>query len=419
MYKQPIKIKAIVNMYKNTLLTFLAFSTSLALSSCTTLPVAGPHSDDIRGGAAVSAKLPEPVATAEAPAPEQGYVLIEVTQPLLSLMKTREEMVSTLESKDWPAFMENQAVLLNVGDTLSVSLYESQAGGLFVPAEAGVRPGNFIEISPQTIDKSGNITIPYAGAIKAAGRSAGEIEKAIVSALKDKAIEPQAVVSVTRRGGSEVSILGAVNNPQRYPLNFNGEKILDAISRAGGPSAAGYDTIVKLQRGGKESFIRFDRLVQDADRNIFLLPNDTVYLLNEPKRFNLFGAVEFPNEYDFDTTNLTLSKAVGKGGGLNDDKADPSEVYIYRREDKNYLQYLNLDVDSGSFDAFADIVPVVYKVDLRDAGGYFVAQQIPVRDNDVVYVSNAETTELQKFLAIMNPTSVTTINTRSAVDRGN
>jgi polysaccharide export outer membrane protein len=406
-------------MSKMKLLSFLALSTSLALSGCTTLPVAGPHSDDIRGGAVVSGKLPDPEGTEEAPAQEQGYVLVEVTQPLLPLMKTREELVSALESKNWPSFMQNQAVLLNVGDTLSVSLYESQAGGLFVPAEAGVRPGNFVELPPQTIDRSGNITIPYAGTIKAAGRSAGQIERAIVSALQDKAIEPQAVVSVTRRGGSEVSILGAVNNPQRYPLNFNGEKILDAISRAGGPSAAGYDTIVKLQRGGQESFIRFDRLVQDSDRNIYLLPNDTVYLLDEPKRFNLFGAVEFANEYDFDTTTLTLSEAVGKGGGLNDDKADPSEVYIYRREDKNYLKYLNLDVEEGSFDAFAEIVPVVYKVNLREAGGYFIAQQIPVRDNDVVYVSNAESTELQKFLSILNPTSVTTINTRSAVDRGN
>ncbi len=396
-------------------LPMLLSSTALLLSSCTWMPVAGPQSDDIRNGAVFSTEA-KPDAN-EAKAKEQGYAMIEVTQPLVPVIAEHEEFIGGLQSKNWPAFMQAQEIHIGVGDTLEVTLYEAQSGGLFVPVEAGVRPGNFIQLPPQTIDRNGTITIPYGGTVQVVGKTTGEIEKVIVSRLKEKAIEPQAVVNFSRRGGSEVSVLGAINTPQRYSLNFNGEKILDAISRAGGPNAPGYEMIVKLQRAGKESSIPFDRLVKDPDRNIFLQPEDTVYLYREPKKFSLFGAAAVANEYNFATTNLMLSEAIGKGSGLNDEKADPSEVFVYRHEDKEFLKKLPLTIAPTAFDAFGDSVPVVYKVNLRDADGYFLAQEMPMRDKDIVYISNAKSTEFQKFLNILNPTSVTTINTRSAVDR--
>jgi polysaccharide biosynthesis/export protein len=402
-----------INMFLNNARTHcLLISTAFILSSCTWMPVAGPHSDDIRRGATVSSEIKE--NPSDVKAKEQGYALIEVTKPLVPLVAAHEDFLGGLQSKNWPPFMQSQEIRISVGDTLEVTLYEAQSGGLFVPAEAGVRPGNFIQLPAQTIDRGGKITIPYAGTIQAAGKTVSEMEKAIVSGLKERAIEPQAVVSLVKRGGSEVSVLGAVSSPQRYPLNFNGEKILDAISRAGGPNAPGYEMLVKLQRGGKESTIPFDRLVRDADRNIFLQPNDTVYLYREPKKYSLFGAAAVANEYNFSTTNLMLAEAIGKGSGLNDDKADPSEVFIYRHEDKAFLKNLPLTADATAFDAFGDTVPVVYKVNLRDADGYFLAQEMPMRDKDIVYISNSKSTEWQKFLGILNPTAVTTLNTRNA-----
>jgi len=50
-----------------------------------------------------------------------------------------------------------------VGDTVGVTIFESAAGGLFIPSEGSVRPGNFIELPNQLVDKSGYITVPYAG----------------------------------------------------------------------------------------------------------------------------------------------------------------------------------------------------------------------------------------------------------------
>ncbi|WP_246791535.1 polysaccharide biosynthesis/export family protein [Bradyrhizobium commune] len=54
---------------------------------------------------------------------------------------------------------------------VAVTIFESTAGGLFIPAEAGTRSGNFVSLPNQNVDSAGNISVPYAGAVKAAGRT--------------------------------------------------------------------------------------------------------------------------------------------------------------------------------------------------------------------------------------------------------
>ena len=81
-----------------------------------------------------------------------------------------------------------------MGDVVSVTIFEAAAGGLFIPAEASVRPGNFVTLPNQEVDNNGNISVPYAGNIRAKGRTPVEVQQAIVDALKNRAIEPQAVV---------------------------------------------------------------------------------------------------------------------------------------------------------------------------------------------------------------------------------
>src|SRR5262249_62086130 len=74
-------------------------------------------------------------------------------------------------------------IRLGVGDLVSVTIFEANSGGLFIPAEAGVRPGNFVTIPNQAVDAQGNISVPYAGAIRARGRTPVEIQNAIVEAI--------------------------------------------------------------------------------------------------------------------------------------------------------------------------------------------------------------------------------------------
>src|SRR6185436_14803528 len=93
-------------------------------------------------------------------------------------------------------------IRFGIGDVVSVTIFESAAGGLFIPLEAGTRPGNFITLPNQSVDNDGNISVPYAGTVRAQGRTAVEVQRAIVDALKDRALEPQAVVALVDQRAS-------------------------------------------------------------------------------------------------------------------------------------------------------------------------------------------------------------------------
>jgi protein involved in polysaccharide export with SLBB domain len=59
-----------------------------------------------------------------------------------------------------------RGIMLGVGDVVSITIFES-LGGLFFPNDAGARPGNFVTLPNQMADSNGNITVPYAGIIRA------------------------------------------------------------------------------------------------------------------------------------------------------------------------------------------------------------------------------------------------------------
>jgi polysaccharide export outer membrane protein len=117
---------------------------------------------------------------------------------------------------------------------VSVTIFEAAAGGLFIPSEAGARPGNFITLPNQPVDTSGNISVPYAGAVPAKQKTPSDVRAEIVDRIKNRAIEPQAVVALVNQNTSLISVLGEVNTPNRFPAPPAGEHFLDSITRAGG-----------------------------------------------------------------------------------------------------------------------------------------------------------------------------------------
>jgi polysaccharide export outer membrane protein len=282
-----------------------------------------------------------------------------------------------------------------IGDVVSVTIFEAVAGGLFIPAEAGTRPGNFITLPAQQVDSKGNISVPYAGNIHAAGRTQVEVQEAIVNALKARAVEPQVVVSLLDQRTSLVSVLGDVNNPSRLPASQAGEHILDAITRAGGPKSQGYDEWIMLERDGKRGVSPFSALVYEPSNNIYVHPNDTIFLYREPQTFVGFGAVGSAQaQVNFEAWRLSLAEAVAKFGGLNDNAADPGSVFLYRGETREVA--IQLGVDVSKFEG--PIVPIIYEINFRNPGGYFLATRFEMRNKDVIFVANATGVEINKAI---------------------
>src|SRR4029077_6573088 len=136
-------------------------------------------------------------------------------------------------------------------------------GGLFIPAEGSVRPGNFVAIPNQAVDVSGNISVPYAGSIRARGRTHVAVQEAIVTALKNRAIEPQVIVSMVEQKTSMISVLGE-GRAARIPATLTTDRMLEVISRAGlaatggtGSGSAGAESWVILERNGKRAIAPF------------------------------------------------------------------------------------------------------------------------------------------------------------------
>ena len=353
----------------------------MPFAGCSILPTSGPQSFDVRSGQAGGevASLP--------------YALVKLKPEVVRILGQYTPRLSTAFAVKSPP----KAFRFGIGDTVSVTIFESAAGGLFIPAEAGVRAGNFVTIPPQAVDDHGNIAVPYAGEIPARGRTPAEIQRSVVDALKSRAIEPQVVVSLLDQRTSLISVLGDVRLAGRFPASPSGERILDAIARAGGPVTQGYDTWVTLERQGHRASVPFGALLYEPSNNIYALPNDVIYLFSQPQTFVAFGGAGIQGQFKFDAWRVSLAEAAGKHGGLNDSQADPASVFLYRGETREVAQQLG--VDCTKFEG--PIIPVIYVVNFRDPSGYFLAQTFEMRNKDVIFTSNAASVEATKFLTFL------------------
>jgi polysaccharide export outer membrane protein len=377
----------------------------VALGGCGLMPKAGPATMDVLLGQRDQTSLP--------------YALVRVTPRVNAILGKVVRRLAAFGGDRGPP----RDIRFGVGDIVSVTIFEAGSGGLFIPATAGVRPGNFITLPTQPVDPSGNISIPYAGSIRARGRTQVEVQQAIVNALKNRALEPQVVVSLVDQRTSLITVLGNVNHSGRFPASAKPERILDAIARAGGPSGPGSDMWVMLERNRRRALAPFGALVYEPANNIYVHPDDTIYLYRDPQTYVAFGALGLQHQIPFGSQQvgsdvsvwrLSLAEAIAKAGGLDDNRADPASVFLYRGETRDVAE--ELGIDCSPFDG--PIIPVIYVVNLRDPAGYFLATTFEMRNKDVIYASNSYSVENTKFLTYLrtiNGTVNDPINTAISV----
>ena len=287
---------------------------------------------------------------------------------------------------------------------VQVSIFESSAGGLFVPAEAGVRPGNFVTLPAQTVDRTGTISVPFAGQVPAAGRSLPEIQREIEGRLANRAIEPQVIVSLAEQNATEVAVVGdVVTTANKFKIRPNGDRVLDMISKAGALKYPGYELFVTLQRGKRRATVYFPSLVNNPQENIFVAPGDTLYVYREQQKFVAVGALGsvgqtsgLTGQFAFEQERLSLNEAVAKAGGLLDQRANPGQVFLYRLEFRQTLE--GAKVDLKRFPRDQKLIPTIYRANFRDPSSFFFAQSFPMRHKDIIYVTNADSVEVVKFL---------------------
>ena len=359
----------------------------LSLAGCSGLPAAGPTASEI----------------ADQVTSDKNYHfnLIEIDQHALAAANARakKSLVTVFSHYGKPA-----TPTVGIGDSVAVTIWQSAPGGGTTNGSSSggivsAEGGQTVVVPEQVVGADGGITVPYVGRVSADGRTPTEIEDSIEHLMTERVIAPQVLVTVPKGVSGTATVLGEVVTGARVPLSGRGDRLLEVIAAAGGAKAALYETYVHLSRNEMTASIPMDGLVSEPKEDIYVWPGDIITLIKAPQTFSVFGATLNNMQLPFNADRLSLAQAVARAGGLEDIRADPSGVFLFRFEPQPVVAALNIP-DSARLPA--EKTPVLYHLNLRNASGYFLASHFPMQDDDIIYVAGASTNSLQKFLTLLS-----------------
>lgn len=293
------------------------------------------------------------------------------------------------------------------GDVLDIAVWEAPPAALFGAVGGDPRlalsgpTSRSTSIPEQMIDSDGYITIPFAGRILAAGRTPQQIAREIDRQLLGKAHQPQTIVRLAHNATRNVTVVGDVASSARVPLTARGERLLDVLATAGGVRQPVGKMTIQITRGDRIASMPLELVIQEPRENIRLQADDVVTALFQPYSFTALGATGRNDELPFEGTGVSLAQALGRVAGLQDFRANVKGVFIFRLEDPAALSQAMRDTAKTTLDGK---VPVIYRINMKDPATFFVAQSFPIRNKDVLYVSNAPLADIQKFVNVISST---------------
>ncbi|MDX2266428.1 MAG: polysaccharide biosynthesis/export family protein [Hyphomicrobiales bacterium] len=355
---------------------FIASAVAALSGACSFTPSSGPTSDEIalQGGAS-----------------EGDYLVVDLDHQTVAALTGFNPL--GLGERFPRKEAKSPETRIGLGDVLSITIWEAGEGGLF--SVDGRRHADFPSVP---VDHSGRISIPYAGLIDVKDKTPLQVQQAIIKGLADRAIQPQVVVSIAKNVSNTAVVSGDVSTPGRYPLSVAGERLLDVVAAAGGAKHPARETYITFIRGSSRGVQLLETVVENSEENIFVTGGDRIYLSHEPKKFTVFGAVPKPGVYAFDSPRVNLLEAIAAAGGPLDNRADATGLFLFRYEPRDVVQNIRPDYNNPKF---SNVVPVVYRVSLRDPNSYFLARGFLLKDKDVLYTANAKAVELSKVLRMI------------------
>ena len=116
----------------------------------------------------------------------------------------------------------------------------------------------------------------------------------------------------------------------------------------------------------------------------------------EKKKVVLLGATGSNEELLFDSPTISLSNVLGKIGGIENRRADPAGVFLYRATPRTLADFLG--VDSRALPG--DDILAIYRFDLTQPDAFFTVKEFDVRDGDLIYVANSAYEEIDAALDV-------------------
>ncbi len=346
---------------------------AMAVASCG-LPRSGPYYEDIAG------------SEGEAPK-DRGFDLVPVTAGVVDIAnvdETRGFSMNLIEAAP------ERTSVLGVGDVLQVTVWERGENGLF--SAIGGATSLVAEI-----EESGSIYLPYVGNVRASGRTADGLRRAIVKLLSEKTLDPQ--VEVKRETGDSKSIIvtGTAGVAGVLPIDRTSRSLIGILAKTGFSVPDPEVVLVKVRRGELEGEIWMRELFENPQYDIPVRAGDIIFLNNDTRNFRSLGAVG-QARVPFPTRDISVLDAISLVGGLNASVSDPSGIFLFRKEPPEVAVQLseNATVDQPR--------NVVYLFDITQGSGMFLADQMKMRDDDILYVTDAPFARFQKVAAVLSAT---------------
>nr|WP_255630964.1 polysaccharide biosynthesis/export family protein [Novosphingobium sp. FKTRR1] len=364
----------------------LVLGLALLCTACASLPESGPTGSQIRASVARAETGPQ-------------IQIVEVTDAGV-VQAAQPPKGPTLADLPTPA-----TDVVGPGDVLDVAVYEagvtlfgSTPAASLAAAAAFDSAVKVERLPPTKVDDRGDILVPYGGRLHVAGRSTAEIGGLIRQSLHGMSQNPQVLVTLREVVTNSVIVGGEIAKPGRLVLTTNQETLPDAIALAGGWRGESKDLKVRVRRGAQEADFRLSDLLADpAQPRVY--PGDRITVIRAPRSWSVMGASGRVDLIPFAAPVVTLAEAIAQAGGTNPNVGDPRALFVFRYE-------------TGADGAER---PVVYHLNMMQAGSYFLAQRFQMRDKDVLYIGNARANQPSKLIQIISQLFTPLVTVTSAV----
>ncbi len=208
---------------------------------------------------------------------------------------------------------------LGVGDVVKITVFQN--------------PDLSIEAR---ISENGQINFPLIGNVSVGGMTVSAAEQKIQKALRDGGfvLKPQVTIQTVAIKSSQISILGQVGKPGRFPIEIVGSKVSEMIAAAGGVLPGGADVVTLVgNRNGKPIKVDIDlpAILQAgrADLDMVVENGDIIYVDRAPT-FYMYGEVQHPGQMRLER-NMTLLQALAQAGGLSPRGTDRG-IRVHRKD---------------------------------------------------------------------------------------
>ena len=197
------------------------------------------------------------------------------------------------------------------------------------------------------VDRDGNLTLPQAGPVAAAGLTFSELQQAVDNAYRRILNDFELNVTMGKLHTITVYVTGHAARPGAYAISSMAT-LIDVLSHAGGPSLSGSMRAIEVKRGNKKiATLDVYNLLLKGERkgDTRLAEGDVIFIPTVGPLVAVAGNVKRPAIYELKGKENKLSDVISLAGGLTAG-AYKGRIQLVRVEHNTYRTAFESDLNS-------------------------------------------------------------------------